>query len=196
MCFSGKNEISPDRRRPRYCNSTHISLCLALFVLFGCSSPSSIKKSNPLDDGKRFTQEFYDWYVSHVVGKSEGAAWEMVLRQRPASFGQELLRSLEEDADARAQSSDRIVGIDFDPFLNTQDPASRYKVEKFEQRRGTYFAQICGEGQGSPQADVIAELEHTSKGWAFVNFHYPNANSKEAQNLRALLTSLSASRRK
>ena len=50
----------------------------------------------------------------------------------------ELSSALKEDSDAQAKVSDDIVGIAFDPFLNSQDPCGRYDVGTTRLRAGRY----------------------------------------------------------
>src|SRR5689334_19920193 len=77
---------------------------------------------------QRFVQRFYDWYVPLAIKSDSTPSWNQVLRYRGSSLSSELVRRLREDADAQAKVKGEMVGLDFDPFLNAQDPCERYRV--------------------------------------------------------------------
>ncbi len=61
----------------------------------------------------------------------------------------DLSKLLEEDAVAQAHCGE-IVGIDFDPFLLTQDPAEKYEVGAIGQNGRHYMAKVYRfEGRGA-----------------------------------------------
>jgi len=96
------------------------ALLTALLLMSGCSAPS---RSHPALEA---TREFYAWYVPiandlKYPGPSAGA----VLKERPQSLTSELASALREDLDAQAKAHE-IVGLDFEPFLGTQDPCEKY----------------------------------------------------------------------
>lgn len=104
-----------------------------------------------------------------------------------------LFEALKEDSDAQAKASGVIVGLDFDPFLNTQDPCEHYEVGGIVQREQTYRAQIFGvcSGKKSEKPDVIAQVERQRGRWIFVNFDYPDLE-KQYPNSANLLATLKA----
>src|SRR5262245_41509392 len=75
---------------------------------------------------REFVQKFYKSYVPKALAGHTGPAWQFAIDNMSASFDGGLLEALKDDLAAQAQSSgDDIVGLDFDPFLNSQDPAKR-----------------------------------------------------------------------
>jgi len=139
--------------------------------------------------------EFYRWYVPKTLKPHSGPAWNLVLKYRSTALSPELFRALREDSDAQAKTSGEIVGLDFDPFLNTQDPCERYEVGEIIQKEQTYQAQVFGvcSGKKNEKPDVIAQVEKQNGRWIFVNFAYPNLE-KEYPNSANLLATLKALR--
>ena len=57
---------------------------------------------------------------------SQPSMW-FYIRSRTSSI-QTLLQALRVDSEASAHAKDDIVGLDFDPFIGSQDPANRYEA--------------------------------------------------------------------
>jgi hypothetical protein len=53
---------------------------------------------------------------------------QIAMEKQGSQFESGLLAALKEDVAAQAAAKGEIVGLDFDPFLNTQDPAESYEV--------------------------------------------------------------------
>lgn len=135
---------------------------------------------------RKFVQEFYDWYAPKASSNNKGPAWMLAIQERSSAFSQELARALEEDAAAQAKSPSQIVGIDFDPLLNSQDPSDHYKVGKITPKGERYLVEIHSASSAeSEKADVVAEVSRKREGWVFLDFCYgPNKSLLEI--LRAL----------
>ncbi len=122
-----------------------------------------------------FTQKFYDWYVKQDGQDHNESAEEIALKTKPQFFDAGLMQALKEDLAASAKSPDDVVGLDFDPFMNTQEDCGPYKTGKVTQDGDTYRVEVFGrcapEKPGQP--DVIAALKQVKGGWIFVNFFYP-----------------------
>lgn len=100
----------------------------------------------------------------------------------------ELARALKEDFEAQSREKDEIVGIDYDPFLNSQDPCERYEVGKATRQGANYRVEVyavCG-GKKHDKPDVIAELAPKGGSWVFANFHYPGENTDLLRVLKEL----------
>jgi len=123
----------------------------------------------------KFAREFYGWYVAVSGEDRKGPAWEYALKHRSGVFSTPLANALGEDLNAQSKAEGEIVGIDFDPFLNTQDPGDRYEVRGCEKRGEHYFVNIYRVRPGGlgQRPDVIAELYRAGGKWQFVDFHYP-----------------------
>ena len=106
----------------------------------------------------------------------------------------ELSSALKEDSDAQAKVSDDIVGIDFDPFLNSQDPCGRYDVGTTRLRAGRYRVAVHAvcDGARDQRPSVVVELTRAKAGWVIFSIHDP----RQASDLRSVLRSLRASRNK
>ncbi len=86
------------------------------------------------------------------------------------------------------------MGLDFDPFLATQEPEDRYQVGKATARNGRCRVEVFGLRNGKgvrPKPDVVPELERSGQRWRFVNFHYP-----EGEDLLGVLKRLAEERGK
>ena len=126
---------------------------------------------------QRFVQEFYDWYAPHSVSDGPLPAVDLALKQKPSVFSARLGDALRDDSIARAKTPDMIVGLDFDPFLASQDPCVPYEVGQVVKDGNRYKVSIfeaCN-GKKADRATVVAELEHKASSWVFVNFDYPGS---------------------
>ena len=144
----------------------------------------------PLEAARSFVQGFYDWYVGQVVKPHEGPAWTLAVDKKSYMFSPELLQAIKEDSDAQAKVSGEIVGLDFDPFLNTQDPCEHYKAGAVAQVGPSYRVGVSGVCSSNNQKpDVIAELRRENDHWTFTNFIYEDV-AKEHPNSANLLAIL------
>jgi hypothetical protein len=142
----------------------------------------------------QFTQGFYNWYVARVFKgfrASDGKApWHAALKYKGNPFSPELTRALvESDAEGKA-AGDPV--LDFDPILNSQDPAERYVVRTVTRQTGHYWARVYGVWSRShPEEEkgphVIAEVTFKDSRWQFVNFHYPNSTNPNNESLLRIL---------
>ena len=173
---------------------SRIAVCCLLFLVLPCLLRAQAKSGREVPESLRgFVQGFYDWYVPKALGENVGPAWNLALKAKSSAFSSQLVRALREDSAAQAKAEGEIVGLDFDPFLNSQDPSNRYQVGKITPKGETYQVEIYGVGSGSKheKPDVIAEVAQKNGQWFFVNFDYP-----EGRNLLAVLKSLRESRQK
>jgi hypothetical protein len=171
-------------------------LCFAILA-FPCL-PTAKGKTNSnkgVESVRSFVDEFYRWYVPKTLKPQSGPAWNLILKYRSTSLSPDLLQALKEDSDAQAKASGVIVGLDFDPFLNTQDPCEHYEVGEIVQKEQIYQASVLGvcSGKKNEKPDVIAQVEKRNGRWIFVNFAYPNLE-KEYPNSANLLETLKALR--
>ena len=124
----------------------------------------------PLDaqSVRSFVQSFYTWYAS---GVHDVSPLEVVLAKRPSVLSPELFRALKADDDAQRKVPDDIVGLDFDPFLNSQEQAGRYTVGAITMSDGIYRVEV--RDLHSKQPAVIAQVASGDGKPVFVNFLYP-----------------------
>jgi hypothetical protein len=156
-----------------------ILFCCFLFALSFSVQAQSDSKASASQSVKKFVQGFYDWYVSKAVGSSSGPAWSTAVKVKKICFTPELVRKLREDSDAQSKADGEIVGLDFDPFLNGQDPGKHYSVGKVVPKSDSYLVEIHRVSSGKPEEKitVIAEVAGKNGQWEFVNFIYPNGHN-------------------
>ncbi len=163
------------------------------------SFPSPQTKQEDLQQSCReFVQQFYDWYVSEAQGPHEGRVTDIALRDKSSQFSVELVRQLKEDSEAQDESPGEIVGLDFDPILNSQDPSERFVVESVKRKNLSYFVEVYGISSGKKMEHVVPELVRKNGRWLIVNFHYPDfkEQSEKSRNLLSILKSLREERQK
>lgn len=122
---------------------------------------------------RMFVQSFYDSYTVLATGTHESSPLEMILAKRASVLAPELFRALKADVDAQRKVPDDVVGLDFDPFLNTQEEAGHYTVERITEGRGVYMAEIRARDSSGKQPEVIAEVAQQGGKLVFVDFLYP-----------------------
>jgi len=131
----------------------------------------------------RFTQAFYDWYAR------QGEKFEVALKASPAVFAPELLAAMRADVAAQARNRDDVVGLDWDPFLATQDPCDPYRVDRTTRRGDTILVAVtgtCADRQPRPGPDVIAEVGRFEAHWVFLDFRHAGDAGSLAQDLANL----------
>jgi hypothetical protein len=156
----------------------------------------------PPEDCSQFVQKFYDGYLSTekklMKTKSDETTVEATLRENPSVFSPELAKALKDDLAASRKSPGEIVGLDFDPVLNTQEPAERYVVGRVTTKKDHFLVEVFGVpgGKKNPKPDVAAELVYQNGHWTFTNFQYANASDPRNQSLLGLLQQLKEARKK
>ncbi len=164
--------------------------CLLLALPFSVKAQSG-SEANASDSVKKFVQGFYDWYVPAALSSRSAPAWGRAVKEKGSCFSPELGRKLREDSEAQAKAEGEIVGLDFDPFLNSQDPGRHYSVGKVFPKGENYLVEVHRFVSGKPEdkLTVTAEVRGKNGQWYFVNFLYPNHH-----NLLGLLKALKADR--
>ena len=138
---------------------------------------------------RTFVQNFYDWHVAHQTN------FETAMRWKRSVLSPQLRDALLEDLAASRKNANETVGLDFDPFVNSQDPAPLYRVGKTTVNAGSCFAEVHGvPSDRKDQPDVTAELRPENGSWRFVNFHYGSDNGAENENLISILRRLKRDR--
>jgi hypothetical protein len=136
---------------------------------------------------EKFVQSFYDWYVAKSNAPVGKDPLEIALKTRSDVFSPDLCKQLKEDVAASAKSPREIVGLDFDPILNTQAEVQRYKAGKVTSKGNSFLVDVYGsiDGKRSAEPDVQPELIYGKGKWQFVNFHY-NVDHKKDDLLHIL----------
>jgi hypothetical protein len=131
---------------------------------------------------RRFVQEFYDWYTPFFKepfqAPKSGRVSDVALKNKAALFNPELVRALKADSDAQAHSKD-LVGIDFDPFFGSQDPADQYDARRVTTQADKCLVEVWrasprDTAAQSGKPEVVAEVSFVRGHWQFQNFRYPD----------------------
>jgi hypothetical protein len=168
----------------------HLTPIFALLLAFAPAAWSDDGSSTEAQAVSAFVQKFYDWYTPIALG--DGDALGIALHKRPNDFEPALYRALENDEAAQRKAKGDLVGLDFDPILNSQDPGKHYQVGRVEKKEQDYLVEVRDSELTKPESapDVVAQLEQKDGRWIFVNFHYP-----ENQDLISILKQLVEDRR-
>lgn len=134
------------------------------------------QESKPEDSARAFTQDFYHWYLPLAAKETRFPAYEIAIKKRPASFTPDLLKALQEDAEAQAKISDDIVGLDFDPFLYSQDSPKHLVVTQVNRKDDGFWVYLrhSKTAKGNSKPDVIAVVIQSNGQWCFSNFRFPD----------------------
>jgi hypothetical protein len=121
-----------------------------------------------------FVQKFYTWYVPIALKPLREPSSNVAIAKRGSLFDPPLLKALKEDAEAARNSPGDIVGLDFDPFLNAQDPDHKYVVGGASEEGSLYLVEVYGVSKGKREAkpSVVAELKPAKDSFVFSNFRY------------------------
>jgi hypothetical protein len=178
-----------------------ITCCLGLLGLPDLlQAQTTLNDPDALKSARKFVQDFYSWYVPNALKPIN--AMDLALKDRSYVFSPRLFEALKEDSEAQARARE-IVGLDFDPFLDTQDPAERYQLGRITQKGNTYLVEVFGVYDVRPSdlpeglPEVIAEVARRNGQWVFTNFLYPPLAKQfpDSANLLALLKGLKEDRR-
>jgi len=160
---------------------------LSLPLLTSAQSSESITELSC----QQFTQQFYDWYVPFAQKGVNGPAWGLVLQRKASYLGPQLYEALREDTGAQAKAKGELVGLDYDPFLATQDPGNRYETRAVSWAKGKCTVEVWrsssrATADKTDKPAVVAELEQHNKTWRFTDFVYPSENTDLLKQLQQL----------
>lgn len=119
-------------------------------------------------------KRFYGWYVPVANRASDGPAFERALATKREVFDPKLYDALKGDADAQNRAAGEITGIDFDPFLQTQDPAQQYVVRNARVERDRCSVEIWREPKpeehpSRAKPDAVADFVRAGTKWKMAN---------------------------
>lgn len=145
-----------------------------LLAIFVCPLTSQAQGFHYVGSSPRqFVEQFYKWYVPLALNDQVSRSWDAAVKMTPPTFSPELAKLLRGDAVAQAKCKE-LVGLDFDPFLYTQDPAQAYVVGRISRAGEDYRAEIYSVDHGlrSKEPGLIASFRQKEGHWFFVNFYY------------------------
>lgn len=146
-----------------------VVLMVAAFVMTGNAAAAT-----PIDSAKAFVRELYRWYVPLAHGTDSGPAWRAITTRRKSSLDATLLEALRKDLDAQAHSNE-VVGLDFDPFLASQDPCSEYRVTSARAAGTDVLVTVKGTCEGA-DAVVLVVAPAAKGGWNVKNVRYADGS--------------------
>jgi len=172
--------------------------CLVLQVCSICTLAQEPKQQQDSSSCQKFTQEFFDWYAPLTQPRentSVAAAQRKIRQHEPEVLDPKLLRALRADDEAQERAKGEIVGLDFDPFVGSQDPADHYETRKLSLEGNKCSVEVwraspSDTAEKSDKPDVVAEVVRQNGHWRFVNFRYPQLNA----DLLNVLASLAKNR--
>jgi len=173
--------------------ATLITLTANLAVL----AAEKVKVEPGAKSCRQFVQDFYNWYADNMNKASVAPSLEKVLSLKASSFSPELAVALKEDAVASAKVTDEIVGLDFDPILDTQSDVHKYTAGEANLKGANFLVPMFDNFEKKASvATVTAEVAYNNGHWIFKNFHYPKSNIPVNENLLSILKVLKAERDK
>jgi hypothetical protein len=136
---------------------------------------------------------FYAWYAPAAQKTPETDM--RALRDRRWHFSPALVSALRADRAASRASHDEIVGLDMDPFLNSQDPCEHYSPTAVRRAGNTFLVDVLGTGGCGRHVgpDVTVRVAFQGSTPVFVDFIYP---SPANDSLSGVLAQLAADRAK
>lgn len=124
------------------------------------------------DSPRKFVQDFYAWYVPLTAHTHNAAASDVAMKKRSSAFSVELVKALKEDTLAQSKSPGELVGLDWDPFLNSQEQVDRCVIGNITTKNGSYRVDVYDilDGKKEKKPNIIAEVRQENGHWIFVNF--------------------------
>jgi len=171
-------------------------LILLLFLSSGASG--QVAPDSASGQCRKFVRDFYDWYTPIANSKTDINASDIAIRERAKDFAPDLLAALQDDSRAQADNPGMIVGLDYDPFLNSQDPAAHYSIGRVIPRGNAFWVEVFEESHGkkAPKPSIVPEVKIDSGKCVFVNFHNSVIPGKEEVDLLSWLKTLKKQREK
>jgi hypothetical protein len=151
--------------------------CVAALVTLFVLAPSIRASGEAGGSAQQFVQSFYNWYVPFAA-RSKVLACEAAMNERPQYFNAVLYRALKKDT-TKQENLGGLQGIGFDPFLNSQDPASKYAVGNVRRDGDHYMVDVYGlaEARRDRELALTARVKSENGHWVFTDFLYPGRSS-------------------
>jgi hypothetical protein len=179
-----------------------IVLCVLAYSNVNAKAPAADDKESV----RLFVQKFYDWYTvlyskDMSKRKDQSPSDIIAVKQKKEYFDVALSNAIIADNREAAKITDEIAGLDFDPFLNTQDTGFAYQTGSVKQVGGKFLVDIHSGQTGRSRAAilksevaVVAEVIKVNNQWKFTNFIYPSKDGKS--DLITILKNLRKDRNK
>jgi hypothetical protein len=135
---------------------------------------AEVRQANPASNSderscRTFVQKFYDWYWNKFADRANDPElklhnYHQVVRLKAPVLSPELVRLIKKDEMA-SKVAHGIANLDFDPFLNTQDPQGKYVIDDVTVTNQGCFARFN-------KQHIVMELKRSGSSWVFSNFRY------------------------
>ncbi len=171
-------------------SARNLFISLTLLCVSRLVTAESLANRQESASARRFVQGFYDWYAPRAV---KAPYLGVVLNKKPGVLTPKLAKALREDLAAEARSNGDLVGLDFDPFLNSQDPVASYKVASIKKVGNEYDIKVLSaplSGSNDRSSIIVVVIKRHGR-WCFENFRYP-----EGPDLLTVLSTLKRDRAK
>jgi len=132
-----------------------------------------------------FASDFFSEYPADATRFTSVPAWVDVARQPDSVLTAELAQALEADYTEGTEVAGEVGGIDFDPFLASQDPCETYRVTRVVPDGDVYLAEVHGDCLSEGPV-VIVELVSHGDTFRFANFRYPSVSDDLLSILHAM----------
>lgn len=131
------------------------------------------------DDARRFVERFLQTFHGQFAQDQDRPDDWNPMRAVEPFFTPQLARALAEDRAAAEANTEEIVGLDFDPFSNSQDPCETYRTGRTAQRADTVLVEILGDchGQIPLIPDAVYLLVRSGSTFAIADIAYPQGGN-------------------
>ncbi|MBN9394223.1 MAG: hypothetical protein J0H83_03195 [Candidatus Melainabacteria bacterium] len=153
-------------------------------------APAALKLgiySNTEADARKFAQTFYDWYIPDMTSNVPVPSSERMLTQRAGLIDPVLRGLLKDDLLAAQETPDEVVGLDFDPYVNSQETPSKLKVGTVTRKGPNYLVSMDA---SDAKGVVTPELAYRNNSFVFVDFYYDYGKKDKQDNLLNILRTL------
>ncbi|MGZ4001613.1 MAG: hypothetical protein ACXVIY_13320, partial [Mucilaginibacter sp.] len=172
-------------------------LIFGMLFLVSCTDTARHPVGNEKENARVFVQQFYDWYkklYNQGVTATDNVGTDVyMIKHKPQYLDDSLLKAFIEYYKAEPKDADEVVGLDFDPILDSQDIGWDYQTGKVKQVGDTFFVNIHCDTHGKPKDKIlalppiiVAEVVKKSGHWKLVNLSYPPPEGKGEDLLKML----------
>jgi hypothetical protein len=154
--------------------TSKVAKVLLMFMAFSAVNANARPHvPNDADQAAKFVRSFYAWYLPAASAMKEEPAWRQILTARRSALDSNLAEALATDLAAQEKVDGEIVGLDFDPFLDSQDPCEHYYVRDVSQRAGTFLVRVISKCENtSSHASFVVIVRKKSERWVICNLDY------------------------
>ena len=155
---------------------------IAIFILgypYPVSAGAGAKLAQSENDVRTYVDRFYTWYAPISEKRGNHDALLLALREKSVSFDGKLSKLLSDDVAAQQKAVGEIVGLDFDPFLYSQDSSGIYRAGRINWQQDRFLISIdhCNSVNKCRPTGVRALVGRMNSRFVFENFLYPEGRN-------------------